>query len=88
MKRLVLIAAIALTAGCVSNQHDLSNEFGAAHRANMEAQIIDPNPAAGAPEGDGANVDIATIRYKTDKVKQPRSGAQKQGGQQSGPPAQ
>ncbi len=73
-----------MTAGCVSNQHDLSPTFGAATKANLAAQIVDPAPAAGAPEGDGAAVDIATTRYKTDKVKPPTSGQFKPGTQSGG----
>lgn len=83
--RILLIAAPVLAlAGCVSNQRDLSDNFGAAFTANNAAQIIDPTPADGAPEGDGAAVDLATARYKTDKVKQPSSGQFKPGEKTSG----
>ena len=74
MKKIIILAALVATAGCVSNKHDLDESFGAAHRANMNAQVIDPNAAAGAPQGDAAAVDIAVARYKTDKVKRPNSG--------------
>lgn len=82
MKPVIAIAAVALLAGCVSNQSDLDESFGAAHRANMNAQIIDATAAAGAPEGDGSNVDIATVRYKTDTVKRPSAGGAKKGASQ------
>lgn len=83
MKKIIFAALAALSAGCVSNQHDLDETFGAAYSANMTAQIVDRTAAEGAPEGDGAAVDLATIRYKTDKVKQPTTGQFKPGQQQS-----
>jgi hypothetical protein len=70
----MLAAAAALAAGCVSNKNDLDESFGRAYRANMEAQIIDPSAAEGAPEGSGAAADLATVRYKTDTVKRPDAG--------------
>lgn len=75
MKSLILPAAALLAAaGCASNQHDLSPSFGRSFTANAAAQIVDPTPAAGAPQGDGATVDIAVARYKTDTVKKGDSG--------------
>lgn len=67
-------AAFLVAAGCASNQHDLSPSFGRSFTANAAAQIVDPTPAAGAPQGDGATVDIAVARYKTDTVKKGDSG--------------
>lgn len=84
MKQLLIGTILVMTAGCVSNQHDLSQTFGAATKANMAAQIVDPTPAAGAPEGDGAAVDIASTRYKTDTVKPPTSGKFKPGSTSGG----
>lgn len=84
MKKIILLAALALSAGCVSNKHDLDESFGAATAANFAAQIVDPTPAEGAPQGDGATVDIATGRYKTDTVKPPTSGQFKPGQGSSG----
>lgn len=84
MKKIILLAALALSAGCVSNKHDLDESFGAATEAIFAAQIVDPAPAEGAPQGDGATVDIATGRYKTDTVKQPSSGQFKPGQSSSG----
>lgn len=80
MKILILPAAALLAAtlfavtGCASNQNDLSPAFGKSFAENAAAQIIDPTPAAGAPEGDGTAVDIAVARYKTDTVKKGDSG--------------
>lgn len=75
MKSLILSAAAFLAAaGCASNQHDLSPSFGRSFTANTAAQIVDPTPAAGAPQGDGTAVDIAVARYKTDTVKKGDSG--------------
>ncbi len=84
MKIIILGAAIFLSAGCVSNQNDLGETFGAALASNSAAQIVDPTPAEGAPEADGAAVDLATLRYKTDKVKPPSSGVFKPGAQSTG----
>jgi type IV pilus biogenesis protein CpaD/CtpE len=87
--RILLIAASVLAlAGCVSNQNDLGDDFGTAFKANNAAQIIDPTPAVGAPEGNGAAVDLATVRYKTDKVKKPNAGPVKQSGSPGGSPQQ
>lgn len=74
--RLHILAAAALlaAAGCASNQHDLNANFGRSFTANAAAQIIDPTPAAGAPQGDGTTIDIAVARYKTDKVKKGDAG--------------
>jgi hypothetical protein len=80
MRSLILPAAALLAAtllagtGCASNQHDLSPSFGKSFTENAAAQIIDRTPAAGAPQGDGATVDIAVARYKTDTVKKGDSG--------------
>lgn len=74
MKKIIILAALITTAGCVSNKHDLDESFGAATSANFAAQVVDPTPAEGVPQGDGATVDIATGRYKTDTVKKPSSG--------------
>lgn len=75
MKPLLLPAALLFAAtGCASNQHDLSPAFGKSFTANAAAQIVDRTPAAGAPQGDGAAVDLAVARYKTDTVKKGESG--------------
>ncbi len=74
MRILILPAVAFLAAGCASNQHDLSPSFGKSFTANAAAQIIDPTPAAGAPQGDGTAVDLAVARYKTDTVKKGDSG--------------
>jgi type IV pilus biogenesis protein CpaD/CtpE len=74
VKTLILSTVALLAAGCASNQNDLSPNFGKSYTANAAAQIIDPTPAVGAPEGDGAAVDLAVARYKTDTVKKGDSG--------------
>ena len=79
MKTILAASSLLLTASCASNQHDLSPSFGKAYAGNAAAQIIDPTPAIGAPEGDGAAVDLAVARYKTDKVKRGDSGEFKPG---------
>ena len=75
MKSSLFSAGLLLAASaCASNQHDLSPSFGKSFTANAAAQIIDPTPAAGAPQGDGTAVDLAVARYKTDTVKKGDSG--------------
>lgn len=74
MKTFILPFTALLAAGCASNQNDLAPSFGKAFSANAAAQIIDPTPAAGVPEGDGTAVDLAVARYKTDTVKKGDSG--------------
>ncbi|MEK7266664.1 MAG: hypothetical protein AAB227_11265 [Pseudomonadota bacterium] len=74
MKSLLLPALLLTAAGCASNQHDLSPSFGKSFTANAAAQIIDPTPAAGAPQGDGTVVEMAIARYKTDTVKKGDTG--------------
>lgn len=75
MKAYMMGAVVLMAAGCASNQNDMSPSFGDAFAANAAAQIVDPTPAEGAPEGDGAAADLAILRYKTDTVKQGDSGA-------------
>lgn len=74
MKSIIIAAGALAAAGCVSNQNDLDESFGAAFNANMTAQVIDKTPAEGAPETAGSAVDLATLRYRTDKVKVGRTG--------------
>jgi hypothetical protein len=86
--KVILVAALAtLAVGCVSNQNDLSADFGASVITNMEANIIDPTPTAGAPEGDGPMADAAIVRYRTDKVKKPVTGSMKPTTQAGSPPS-
>lgn len=74
MRKLVISAMVFSAVGCVSNQNDLDETFGAAFNANNVAQIIDPTPVAGAPEKDGVAVDMATARYNTDTIKEAKTG--------------
>lgn len=79
MNKILAASSLVLAASCASNQHDLSPSFGKAFAGNAAAQIVDPTPAVGAPEGDGATIDLAVERYKTDKVKRGDSGEFKPG---------
>ena len=49
-------------------------EFGEAVRANMEAQIINPEPneSTTLPPSDGVRRGLMIRRYQTDEVEQPR----------------
>ena len=51
------------------------DNFGAAVRHNMEAQVVNPNPQpeAGPIPMEGNRAAIAVERYQVDKVKQPKS---------------
>ena len=88
MRFIVLTAIATLSASCVSNQKDLSADFGASVIANKDAMIIDPTATAGAPEGDAAMADAAIVRYRTDKVKKPESGSMRPSSQGGGAPPQ
>lgn len=74
MKTFFPIAVLLATAACASNQAPLGANFGASVTANKAAMIADPTPAEGAPMGDGAAVDLAVGRYKTDTVKKGDTG--------------
>lgn len=77
MRKLIVLFGSAFLVSCVSNQNDLDEAFGVAHRSNMEAQIIDMEASQGAPAANGAYVDVAVGRYKADTVKQPNAGGKK-----------
>jgi hypothetical protein len=72
--RALIIAALALPAAACASRADrpLSPSLGAAV-ASMDAQIIDPTPAEGAPQGSGARGVAAIKRYETGRVKAPPS---------------
>lgn len=68
--RFAVLAGLAL-GGCMDRaDQPLSPSLGAAV-ASMDAQIIDPTPAEGIPEGSGARAAQAIRRYETGKVKPP-----------------
>ena len=69
---LLLLAPLPLLAACTPNDPTL----GGALRHNYAMQVIDPDPHYQGDEiegGDGARSAAAVERYRTDKVKQPRS---------------
>jgi type IV pilus biogenesis protein CpaD/CtpE len=72
MKRIILLAALALAA-CEDPQRPLSPDFGNAVNANIAAQIINPNPRIGAADTDGQRVGDAMERYRTGKVYRPNA---------------
>lgn len=66
-------ATIALT-GCIDARKDLSPDFGNAVRANLAAQIADPEARYEGvlqPGGDGARAALAASRYGKNQVVQP-----------------
>ena len=72
----VAAAAIASTLAACSDRLALSepDNFGAAVRHNIEAQVVNPNPQpeAGPIPMDGNRAGLALNRYQADRVKQPR----------------
>ena len=69
---LVLLALSIAAAGCTPNDPT----FGGAVRHNYALQVIDPDPQyAGTPsEGGSGDLGAAAVeRYRTDKVKKPKS---------------
>lgn len=71
LKKIFLSATILCSAGCVSLNEPLSTRFGESYTANMNAQIVDPTPAEGAPMMDAQKADAAIERYRKDEVKEP-----------------
>lgn len=73
---LVLAAGIGLS-GCAQitqSQMNLSSDFGDALRADLAAQIADPDAhytGTPAPGSSGARVDLAQTRYGKNQVIQP-----------------
>lgn len=68
-KLLITLAFSSLAAGCVNLNHPLSTEQYKYATANFNAQVVDPEPAEGAPRADAAMVDAAVARYRNDEVK-------------------
>lgn len=65
------IGVIALSAGaCVNLDYPISTVDGSYANNNFNAQVIDPEPAAGAPEMDAGMVDAAVERYRKGEIKQ------------------
>jgi hypothetical protein len=66
---------VTILAACTDNLAlNEPDNFGAAVRHNIEAQVVNPNPQpeAGPIPMDGSRAGIAMNRYQTDRVKQPR----------------
>jgi hypothetical protein len=63
------LAALA-AAGCQNMNAPMSASMGQA-TADSAAQIVDPNPAQGAPESDGERGVGAVDRYQAGEIKQP-----------------
>ena len=73
----LIIVGISLTlASCATNQGPINaaiyeGESGAAVKAALAKQIVDPNPAKGAPKSHPAKGAAALDRYINDEVKEP-----------------
>lgn len=73
MKRLALLAALGL-AGCMDPHEPLSADYGNSVRANIQAQLVNPEPnySSAFPETDGERVENAMKRYRTNRVFPPQ----------------
>lgn len=73
----LIIVGISLTlASCATNQGSIKTvtykgEAGSAVKAALAKQIVDPNPAKGAPKSHPAKGAAALDRYINDEVKEP-----------------
>jgi type IV pilus biogenesis protein CpaD/CtpE len=71
MKRLVLLTVLALAA-CADPHEPLSRDFGNAVRANIAAQVVNPNPTpVGTIDTNGQRMGTTIDRYVNNKVYQP-----------------
>ena len=73
MKRLLLVVALGLAA-CADPHEPLSADFGNSVRANIQAQLVNPEPnySSAFPETDGERVENAIRRYRTNRVFPPQ----------------
>ena len=73
MKRLLLVFALGLAA-CTDPHEPLSADFGNSVRANIQAQLVNPEPnySSAFPETDGERVENAIRRYRTNHVFPPQ----------------
>jgi hypothetical protein len=72
MKRLALLAALGL-AGCMDPHEPLSPDFGNSVRANIAAQLVNPEPNLDTArfETDSERIDNALRRYRTNRTYPP-----------------
>jgi len=71
---LAALAAVVALAGCADARRDLSPGFGATVRANLAAQIADPEARydrVRQPGDDGVRAALAASRYGKNQVIQP-----------------
>jgi hypothetical protein len=71
MKRLILLLGLA-AAACADPHQPLSADFGNSVRANIAAQVVNPNPTVGDWDADGQRVNGAMRRYHTNTVYMPK----------------
>jgi type IV pilus biogenesis protein CpaD/CtpE len=71
MNRIIILAAFSLAACAESHQH-MSQDFGVSVRANIAAQVVNPQPSYGVAETDGTRIQNAIHRYETNKVYVPQ----------------
>jgi hypothetical protein len=75
---LAVLAAVAALTGCADTRGDLSPGFGTTVRANLAAQIADPEARydrVRQPAGDGVRAVLAAGRYGKNQVVQPAQAA-------------
>jgi type IV pilus biogenesis protein CpaD/CtpE len=72
MKHLILLTSLGLFA-CADPHQPLSPDFGNAVKANIAAQVVNPQPAMTGPNmSDGQRIGNAMDRYRTNKVYKPQ----------------
>ena len=64
-----IVSVGALLSGCVNLDYPLSTVDGVASSKNFVAQVVDPEPAEGAPLLDAGQADAAVQRYRDGEVK-------------------
>ncbi len=76
LRCVALFAALAMSAGCVSNtifEAEGDTQFGDANRQTMMAQVIDPDPLYDelVPVSSGEHAAEAVERYREGRVREP-----------------
>jgi hypothetical protein len=71
MKRLIILAALGLSACNYDPHQALSPDFGDSVRADIAAQVVNPKPTTGGWETDGERIQRAIRRYHTNTTYPP-----------------
>lgn len=77
-KSMIIVALASLGAGCTNLALPISTTQDQFAKQNFAAQVVDPEPAEGAPQADAEMVDAAVDRYRNDEIKSVASEAREQ----------